>query len=229
MAAGRGNLIAIEGIDGSGKRTQLDLLCAALENRGVLFHRVSFPRYTSFFGTLVGRFLNGEFGQLEQVNPHFSALLYAGDRFEAKKEIETALERGKLVLADRYVGSNLAHQTARVEPSRRETFLPWLRRLEYGVYGLPEEDLVIYLRVPPRMAQELIASKAERDYTERKLDLQEASLRHLEEAAAVYERLAREPNWATIDCLDAKTQQLRPPEEIHQDLMAVLQARRLLR
>src|ERR1700732_4651830 len=114
--AQRGKLIALEGIDGSGKRTQLELLSRALDARGFATVRISFPRYESFFGKLVGRFLNGDFGSVNQVDPHLSAMLYAGDRFEAKDELESALAAGKIVLADRYIGSNLAHQSERVPP-----------------------------------------------------------------------------------------------------------------
>src|SRR5580693_6594038 len=132
--ANRGTLIALEGIDGSGKRTQLELLAGAFQARGLAVYQISFPRYESFYGKLVGRYLNGEFGALEAVNPHFSALLYAGDRLEAKPEMEAALGTGKFVLADRYIGSNMAHQSARMKPSDREEFLDWLKRLEYDVY-----------------------------------------------------------------------------------------------
>src|SRR5579863_3581138 len=121
----RGKLIALEGIDGSGKRTQLDLLTGALDARGLSTFRISFPRYESFYGKLVGQYLNGEFGALQAVDPHLSALLYAGDRLEAKPEIEAALANGKVLLADRYIGSNLAHQCARVAVERRPEFLEW--------------------------------------------------------------------------------------------------------
>ena len=121
--ASRGKLIALEGIDGSGKLTQLDLLARELDSRGLPTFRISFPRYESFFGKLVGRYLNGEFGELGAVDPHLSALLYAGDRLEAKPEIETALSAGKIVLADRYIGSNMAHQSARVPAGEREAGL----------------------------------------------------------------------------------------------------------
>jgi dTMP kinase len=144
----RGKLIALEGIDGSGKGTQLDLLASELDRRGLDTFRISFPRYESFYGKLVGRYLNGDFGSLDAVDPHLSALLYAGDRLEAKPEIEAALSAGKIVLADRYIGSNMAHQSARVPPEQREEFFAWLKRLEYGLYALPMEDLVVYLRVP---------------------------------------------------------------------------------
>ncbi len=221
----RGRFFAIEGIDGSGKRTQIDLLSHALEARGVAHVRYSFPRYESSFGRMVARYLNGEFGRLEDVDAHFSALLYAGDRFEAKAELEAALAEGKTVLADRYVGSNLAHQTARVGAQRREEFLSWLKRLEYGIYDLPAEDLVIYLRLPAVEAHRLVGLKAARDYTHLQRDLQEADLKHLEQAALVYDRLATEANWVTVECFDASAGELRHPESIHRAVMAALESR----
>src|SRR6202043_4286485 len=109
----RGKLIVIEGIDGSGKRTQLEMLARSLSERSVPLSQISFPRYDGFFGKLVARFLNGDFGPLEAVDAHFSALLYAGDRYEAKPKIESELATGHTILADRYIGSSHAHQGAR--------------------------------------------------------------------------------------------------------------------
>ncbi len=223
--AHRGKFIAIEGIDGSGKRTQIELLSRALDARGVAHVRYSFPRYESSFGRVVARYLNGEFGRLEAVDAHFSALLFAGDRFEAKAELEAALAEGKTILTDRYIGSNLAHQTARVGSQRREEFLTWLKRLEYGIYGLPAEDLVIYLRLPALEAHHLVGLKLARDYTTLQRDLQEADLKHLEQAALVYDRLATEPNWVTIECFDAATHELRPPEAVHRAVFAAVETR----
>src|SRR5215469_12831680 len=177
-----GKLIAIEGIDGSGKRTQLELLEKALAARGLLTYSTGFPLYQSFFGKMVGRFLNGDFGDVESLDPRLTATLYAGDRFEAKSSLCSALEQGRIVLVDRYIGSNLAHQTARVPPTERNEFINWVEHLEYNIYGLPREELVLYLRVPPAEAQALIARKSARSYTAAKQDILEASLRHLEEA-----------------------------------------------
>jgi dTMP kinase len=225
----RGKLVVLEGIDGAGKGTQTALLCAALEARGIAFARFGFPHYESSFGRLIAQFLNGEFGKLDQVDAHFSALLYAGDRFEAKAQLEAALGSGKLAIADRYTASNLAHQTARVAPEKRATFLVWLEGLEYGIYGLPVEDLVIYLRVEPAAAQELVSRKKGRGYTTLKRDLQEADLNHLKQAAAVYDRLAKRINWVTIECYDAAAGALRAPEEIHRDVLGALEAHVLAR
>jgi dTMP kinase len=219
----RGILIAFEGIDGSGKQTQVRLLEHELAARGYPVHSTGFPQYDSCFGKMVAQFLNGEFGPLESVDPHFTALLYAGDRFEAKTQLMEALSKGSIVLADRYIASNLAHQTARVPVAQRAAFLPWIEHLEYNIYGLPHEDLIIYLRVPAQEAQNLIARKSARDYTESKRDLQEASLRHLEEAADMYDLLSRGSPWATIQCYDAVRGGMRLPEEISAEIIAAVQ------
>jgi dTMP kinase len=221
----RGKFIVLEGIDGSGKRTQLEMLARALDARKIPHTQVSFPRYDGFFGKLVARFLNGEFGPLDAVDAHFSALLYAGDRLEAKPKIEAELTAGRMVLADRYIGSNLAHQTARVPPAKGGEFLKWLKQLEYGIYALPAEDLVIYLRVPAAQAHRLVGQKAARDYTKLRRDLLEADLAHLEAASDVYDQLAVQKNWKKIECFDAAAQALRAPEEIHMEVLAAVETR----
>jgi thymidylate kinase len=126
-----GTLIAVEGIDGSGKQTQVRLLARELESRGYLVLSTGFPQYGSWFGKMVGQFLNGDLGPLNSVDPHFAALLYAGDRFECKQPIVSALEKGVIVLADRYVASSLAHQAARAAPEKRAEFRAWIEHLEY--------------------------------------------------------------------------------------------------
>jgi dTMP kinase len=221
----RGKFIVLEGIDGSGKRTQIEALARELSHRGMALSQISFPNYSGFFGKLVAQFLNGEFGPLAAVDPHFSALLYAGDRLESKPAIELALAAGKIVLADRYVASNLAHQGARVSREKRAEFLAWLKQLEYQVHELPAEDLVIYLRVPVAEAHRLIGHKGARDYTRSRRDLQEADLAHLEAASQVYDELARQPNWITIECQDAPSGRLREPADIHAEIVAAVEAR----
>ena len=215
----RGLLIAIEGIDGSGKHTQAKLLEHSLSCRGFSVLATGFPQYDSWFGHMVGRFLDGDFGPLDTVDPHFSALLYAGDRFEAKSRIEAALNDGKIVLVDRYVASNLAHQVARAPAEKRSEFLRWIEHLEYSIYGLPKEDLILYLRVPPSQAQKLVAQKSERNYTRKTLDIQEKSLHHLEDAAEMYDMLSRSKPWATVQCYDANRQSLRLPEDISTEVL----------
>ena len=217
-----GKLIAIEGIDGSGKRTQVELLNQPLRERGHSVYATAFPQYDSWFGKMVGQFLNGELGPLEIVDPHFSALLYAGDRYEAKTKLETALSNGQIVLVDRYIGSNLAHQTARIAPEKRPAFVEWIEHLEYGIYGLPREDLVLYLRLPAAEAQKLVGLKSARSYTSAQKDLLEASIRHLEDAAQMYDSLSKRPNWNTIECFDSRRNQMRSPEDIAKAVLGVV-------
>ena len=221
----RGKFIVFEGIDGSGKRTQLEMLAVALGRKGIACSRIGFPQYGGFFGKLVARFLNGEFGSLDEVDPHFSALLYAGDRLEARPAIESALADGKALLADRYVGSNLAHQGSRVPKEKRQEFFGWLKQLEYGIYALPAEDLVIYLRVPVAEAHRLIGNKAPRDYTNLRRDLQEADLSHLESASQVYDDLSQQLHWVRIECFDSAAQAIRPLAAIHEEILAAVESR----
>ncbi|MFZ0635939.1 MAG: hypothetical protein WA755_04410 [Candidatus Acidiferrales bacterium] len=220
----RGKIIVLEGIDGSGKRTQLELLARAFAERGIAYEQISFPRYEGFFGSLVAGYLNGELGTLESVDPRFSALLYAGDRLEAKPRMEAALAAGKMLLLDRYVASNLAHQGARVPRERREDFLKWIAKLEYEIYTLPAEDIVVYLRVPADAAHQQVAAKGDREYTSRKRDIHEANVAHLAAAAEIYGSLARSPNWATVECFDSKSVGLRAPVEIHGEVLAAVES-----
>jgi dTMP kinase len=223
MTTTSGKLIAIEGIDGSGKRTQVELLESALTARGHETFVTGFPIYDSWFGAMVGKFLDGGFGPLEEVDPQLTALLYAGDRFEAKEQIVEALAAGKIVLADRYVGSNLAHQAARVAAPARTEFVKWIEHLEYGIYGLPRESAVIYLRVPPLESQKLVGRKSTRGYTTATHDLLEENLRHLEDAAAMYDELAKRENWMRVECFDLQEQAMRAPQEIAGEILTAVE------
>jgi dTMP kinase len=218
----QGKFIAVEGIDGSGKQTQVRLLAQALEQRGHRVLSTGFPQYGSWFGKMVGQFLNGDLGPLETVDPHFAALLYAGDRFECKQPILQMLLAGGIVLADRYIASSLAHQTSRVSPEKRADFRAWIEHLEYGIYGLPQEDLVLYLRVPPQVAQSLVAKKAARTYTDSAHDILESDLRHLQDASAMYDELAQRSNWRSIECVESATGFLRAPDAISQDVLSAV-------
>ena len=126
------------------------------------------------------------------------------------------------MLADRYVASNLAHQTARVPAEKRADFLTWIEHLEYGIYDLPREDLVLYLRVPPHEAQVLVNKKPSRSYTDSTHDILEGSMKHLEEAAGMYDSLSRQTPWATIQCYDAMRKAMRTPQEILSDILTAV-------
>jgi len=197
-------LIVIEGSDGSGKATQSRLLLRRLRARGVPATRIAFPGYArSFFGKMVAAYLRGEYGPA--VDPRLAAVLYAGDRFEAAERIRQWLAAGRIVVCDRYVDSNKAHQAARMPTAQRREFLRWVDRLEYGILGLPRPDFTVFLHVPVDAAHELIGRKRPRAYLKgRKRDAHEADPGHLNAAQAVFLKLAAarsRKRGARIECV----------------------------
>lgn len=213
-------LIAIEGIDGSGKGTQAHELTARLSAAGHRVQLLSFPRYRdTLFGQAIGDFLNGRFGQLNQVHPFLAAVLYAADRFESKPVLIEALQTCDFVVCDRYVPSNLAHQGAKLDGRARDELLQTLERIEFEVFALPRPSLVVLLDLPVEMAQRNIAAKKPRSYTDKSVDLQEADAAYLQKVRDVYLWLAaREPNWSCIESVRAGQQ--RPIAEIAADVYA---------
>ncbi len=195
--------IALEGIDGSGKGTQAALLKDRLIAAGLRTALLSFPRYQQTeFGRQIGRFLNGEFGGLDEVDPLLASLLFAGDRFESRSLLRESLAAHDVVVCDRYVASNIAHQAAKRSGAERAALIDWIEHLEFGLYELPRPQLTIWLDLPVTQAQELIARKTKRTYTDKAADLQEADGDYLEQVRAVYATLAeRDPTWRRIDCL----------------------------
>jgi dTMP kinase len=197
-----GRLIAIEGIDGSGKGTQSRILVERLRQSGRQVELISFPRYTeTFFGKLIASFLNGEFGTLDQIHPLLVSLLFAGDRFESRTKLADALAACDVVILDRYVASNIAHQGAKVSGAERETLCRTIEHLEFSLYGLPRPDRVILLDLEVARAQTLIAQKGARNYTERVADIQEADAAYLGRVREVYlELVARDSSWSLVEC-----------------------------
>lgn len=203
----KGKLIVIEGSDGSGKATQSRLLRARLRREKIPCAGIAFPGYhRGFFGAMVGRYLRGEFGPSANVNPRLAALLYAGDRWEARERMERWLREGRVIVCDRYVDSNKAHQAARLaDPKAAAEFMEWVDRLEHRVYKLPRPDYTIFLRVTECVADELIGRKGRRAYLRGlKRDIHESDSSHQRRAQAGYLALARKrptSKGALIECV----------------------------
>jgi dTMP kinase len=218
----KATLIAIEGIDGSGKGTQTRILVERLGRSGHKVELISFPRYDeTFFGRLISSFLNGEYGTLDQVHPMLVSLLFAGDRLESRPKIEQALATCDVVVLDRYVASNVAHQGAKLSDADRETLCRAIEHVEYTLHGMPRPDQVILLDLRVPVAQSLVSKKATRNYTDRAADIQEADAVYLERVRQLYLELARrESNWSIVEC--EGTQGLRSVDEIAQDIRQVV-------
>ncbi|WP_010586853.1 dTMP kinase [Schlesneria paludicola] len=220
-------LIAIEGIDGSGKGTQAARLQAHYVSQGLRAALLSFPQYQQTrFGAKIGDFLNGRFGSLDVVHPLLVSLLFAGDRFESKDLIERSLATNDVVICDRYMASNIAHQGAKVSDSERADLIDWIQHLESSIYKLPQAQLTLFLDVPVPQAQRLIAAKSQRTYTDKAADLQEADAQYLQNVRNVYTQLATSPDWITIPCV--ANQDVRSMDAITADIVAAVSASGIL-
>lgn len=219
----KGMLIVIDGIDGSGKTTQIELLRQYLASQGptLQVEVINFPRYgENLYADLVTRYLEGEFGEIKNVNPYLMSLAYAGDRLLAKLQIEKWLHGGKLVIANRYVSSNKAHLGANLSKDEREEFMNWLDELEYKTNGLPKPHLSILLNVNPQIGQENALTKEKLDVK----DIHEESSIHLEKAAKIYLELSKkEASWIVVNCM--KNDKMRPIRDIHKDILKIFNER----
>jgi len=146
----KGKLIVIDGIDGAGKATQTKLLIKRLKKEGHKTATLDFPQYyNNFFGKLIGRFQNGEFGDAPTTNPYLASVLYAADRWESKSKIEKQLKERRIVVLDRYVSANQIHQGGKILGAKeKKNFLDFLEEMEVKIFKIPKPDEIIFLNVP---------------------------------------------------------------------------------
>ena len=225
----KGKLVIIEGSDGSGKTTQINLLIEYFKNKHISYGTLKFPQYhKTFFGKWIGRFLKGEFGSLDNLSPYLIMFPYAADRWQAKGEIEDWLKMGKVVVSDRYATS-CVYQSARVPEEKRHEFIDISYAIEYEAFGIPREDLVLYLHMPVAISQKMIEQKGVRKYmgNGNKKDIHESNIELLQEVEKSYlDSCSRFPHWVRIDC--TKNGQILSREEIHQKIISVLQHKKIL-
>lgn len=229
MTMPKGKLVVIEGTDGSGKGTQLALLIEYFKLHHLPFATLDFPQYyKTFFGKWIGRFLKGEFGSVNDISPWLLLFPYAADRWQAKTDLAQWLEEGKVVFSNRYTGSD-AYQAAKLPKEDRTRFLDWSFEMEYDAFGIPKEDLVIFLYVPYAVSQKLLEQKAARKYmgNAREKDIHESNTTLMQEVEKVYLGLCEKfPHWVKIDC--TKNGVILSKEEIHQKILSVLRRKRII-
>lgn len=198
-----GVFIVLEGSDGSGKGTQFRLLAERLKAVGHEVAVFDFPRYDEPSSHFVRRYLNGEYGPASEVSPYTASIFYALDRYEASPHIKKAIGSGKVVLANRYVGSNMAHQGTKFSKlAEQRGFFMWADSLEYQLLGIPRPNINLFLKVPAEISFELIAKKTLRGYTDKKRDEHEADLEHIKKAVSTYDLLCKllPRDFKEIDC-----------------------------
>jgi len=218
-------LFVIEGVDGAGKSTQIRFLTEYFQEKGVNNHYLHFPRMDSpFFGEMVARFLRGELGEVNQVDPYVVALLYACDRMDASKTINSWLQNGDSVLLDRYVYSNVAFQCAKLSnEDEQNTLRKWIIDLEFDYYKIPKPDLNIFLDVPFQFTVERLTENRkgeDRDYLKGKEDIHEKDLSFQERVRQIYLKQEKiDSNFKVIKCYGDDLK-IKKPEEIFSSIVS---------
>lgn len=213
-------LIAIDGLDASGKMTQTELLKDLLAEKGIPYRYLSFPTYDSDYSAHVNMYLSGRFGDdPEAVNPFAASSFFGADRFcsymlDWKKDYEN----GAVILANRYTSANAVHQLSKLPESEYDGFLDWLTDYEYNKLKIPKPDAVIYLCLPPELSQKLIEHRCAETGAQK--DIHESNAKHLENSyrAALYS--AGRQGWIRIDC--SNNGEMRAREDIHKEIVEKL-------
>ncbi len=198
----KGKLIVIEGTDGSGKATQSARLVQRLTEQGFSVRELSFPCYGQPSCALVELYLKGEFGDKpDSVNCYAASTFYAVDRYASfKKDWGGFYENGGILVANRYVTSNLVHQMTKLPNDEWDSFSAWLKDLEYNKFGIPEPDMVVYLEMPALVSQQLMTGRYAGD--ESKKDIHEKDVEYLQRCTRAATYACQNEGWKTVHCAD---------------------------
>jgi len=230
----RGKVILIEGTDGSGKRTQSDLLSGSLNGAGFPTQVLSIPNYSTPAGKIVGQCYLGKdlglaeaatelFGDPTKVDPRLASLFYAAERYGDMPEIRRILGGGTNLVLDRWTESNMGHQGGKIDDRvKREEMFRWISSLEYDLLQLSRPDLKIFLHMPTEVAIALRERRGE--LTGEKADGHERNYDHLRGAEEAYlHMLDLYPGWHTIQCAPSGYMgSLKKPEEIAEEVYGLV-------
>lgn len=214
----KGKLIVIEGLDGSGKSTQIECLKNKLNGKNV--HRIKLPDYDSESSALVKMYLRGDFGKDPgDVNAYAASAFYAVDRFaNYKMKWKSFYDNGDIIISDRYTTSNAYHQATKIEKSERAEFFKWLEDFEYGLIGVPKPDAVIYLDMPIEISQKMMSERYHGDET--KKDIHESNLDYLYKCRDAALDAAEKMGWYVVKCSDGDSP--RSIESIGDEIYSII-------
>ncbi len=213
----KGKLIVLEGTDASGKSTQLERLCQALDAHGVTYKRLAFPRYQEESSALIRMYLAGDFGSKpEDVSAYTASTFYAVDRYASfRTDWKTFYENGGLVIADRYTTSNAVHQASKLEGEAQQAYLNWLFDFEYHIMGIPAPDAVFFLDMPPDAVRGLLEQRQEKTR-----DIHEMDMAYIKKCYQTAGMLADRFGWQRIRCTQDDT--IRSIANISAELVAAV-------
>ena len=216
-----GKLIVIEGLDGSGKSTQIERLIDRLNEKNITFKQIKLPDYESDSSAVVKMYLNGEFGKNpDDVNAYAASAFYTVDRFaNYKTKWKEDYDNGVLILADRYTASNAYHQATKLPEEEWDSFFEWLSDFEYKKIGVPEPDAVIYLDMPVEISQKMMTGRYNGD--ENKKDIHEKNISYLNKCRVAAKHASAKLGWYLIDCSDGENP--RSIESISSEIYEIIE------
>ncbi len=227
------SFIVIEGLDGSGKSTQMKKFNAYLKSQNIDSEYLHFPRTDApVYGDLISRFLRGELGANDQVHPYLVALLFAGDRADTKQQLEAWLAAQKTIVLDRYVYSNVAFQCAKMPTAKQQDELrEWILETEYNHFQIPRPNMSIFLDVPFSFIQQNLDNNRcgdDRSYLQGREDIHEQDLHFQEKVRQMYLRAAESSDELhVLNCVSPEGK-MKPEEDIFQELLKLLKAHKIL-
>jgi len=228
----KGKFIVFEGLDGAGKSTQTKLLLNFLEQQGKEAVKIDFPQHGERSSAMVDDYLNGKYGTAEQVGPYVASIFYACDRYDASFKIREWLRQGKIVVADRYLASNIGHQGGKIEnKEEREKYYNWLYNFEYNLFGIPRPNKNIILKTNVDFSKKLSNKITDQEKIDKRKaylkddtvqDIHEKDDNHLDNALEAFLEAADvfPEDFEVVECIE--NGELLSKEEIHQKILQVI-------
>jgi dTMP kinase len=229
----KGKFFVLEGVDGSGKATQTKLLVAALVKKGYKVEKVDFPQYGKGSAALLELYLNGGYGTAEEIGPYRASIFYACDRYDASFKIRQWLAEGKMVIADRYIASNIGHQGSKIisDKTAWNQYIDWLHDLEFNIFKIPKPDYTLILKISPDLSRKMSSNIKDADKKQKretylgdskKQDIHEADKKHLEDSLKSYMAIAKKypKEYKIIEC--EENGKFLPLEVIHQKIIKLV-------
>ncbi len=219
-----GRLIAIDGVDASGKQTHTSMLYEKLVADGYNVRKISFPAYDSPSSELVKMYLSGEFGDKpEDVNAYAASSFFAADRFSSYRTDwkEFYASEDSIIIADRYTSSNMIHQASKIDDiEEKNKFLDWLFELEFDIYEIPKPDLTFFLDMPVQYAKKLMEDRENKFDNAQSKDIHERNKEYLEKSYDNACYIANKYSWEHILCVD--NGKIRSIEDINNEMYDIV-------
>lgn len=189
-------VIELESLDAAGKRTQSLNMQKYINANYCKTYIQDYPKYNGFFGEIIGKFLRGDFGTINEVPAELISTIYALDRMEDIHKLNFLLEDDTTIIFDRYIYSNIFNA---IKTNNPDAFMKWIEELEFNKLKNIKPDYVFYLHVDPSISIMRSENRGKKDFQYGKLDIHETNFNLLNAADKYYLKYAESHDWFIID------------------------------